>query len=111
MTLGKAVGKASQTLFLLSADENPGHKPKVLFVLRLNKSPKRATNFGPYNRTLVLRTRDAFLRRAEDKRRAAPLADVAMPPALQGGADTLERLSHTLCFAPSWQWRERSLNA
>ena len=35
MVLGKTVGKASRTLFFLSPDENPGHKPKVLFVLRL----------------------------------------------------------------------------
>lgn len=47
MVLRKAVGKASQTLFFLSPAENPGHKPKVLFVLRLNKSPQRATDFGP----------------------------------------------------------------
>lgn len=53
MVLGKEAEKASQTNFFLSSDENPGHKPKVLFVLRLNISPERATAFGPYNHTLL----------------------------------------------------------
>lgn len=53
MVWGKAVGKTSETLFFISPDENLGHKPEVLFVLRLNKSPQRATGLGPYTLTFV----------------------------------------------------------
>lgn len=60
MVLGKAAEKASQTNFFLPSDENPGHKPKVLFVLRLNISPKRAAAFGPYNHTLLLGSLEHF---------------------------------------------------
>lgn len=109
MVLGKAVGKASQTLFFLSPDANPGHKPKVLFILKLNKSPKRATGFGPCNHILVPGTPAAFLRGAEGRRCAALAVDVAMPPASHGGANMLERLNHALCFPHSSQRRERPL--
>lgn len=54
MVLGKAAEKASQTNFFLPSDENPGHKPKVLFVLRLNISLQRVSAFGPYNHALLL---------------------------------------------------------
>lgn len=54
MVLGKAAEKASQTNFFLPSDENPGHKPKVLFVLRLNISLQRVSAFGPCNHALLL---------------------------------------------------------
>lgn len=57
MVLGKAAEKASQTL---PSDENPGHKPEVLLVLRLNISPKRASAFGRYNHTLLLASLEHF---------------------------------------------------
>lgn len=60
MVLGKAAEKASRTNFFLPSDENPGHKPKVLFVLRLNISLKRASAFGPYNHTLLLGSLEHF---------------------------------------------------
>ena len=53
MVLGKAVGKAN---YFLSPDENPGNKPKVLHVLRLNRSPQRAAVFGPCKHILVFIT-------------------------------------------------------
>lgn len=54
MVLGKAAEKASQINFFLPSNENPGHKPKVLFVLRLNISTKKTSAFRPYNHTLLL---------------------------------------------------------
>lgn len=52
----------------------------------------------------------AFLRGAEGRRCAPPAVDVAMPPASQGGADMLGRLSHALCFPSSSLRRERPLD-
>lgn len=109
MVFGKAVGKASQTLFFLSPDENSGHKAKVLFVLKLNKSPKRANGFGPFSCILISGTPAAFLHGAEGRTCTAVVVDVATPPASQGGADMLEKLSHALCFPRSSQRRERLL--
>lgn len=60
MVLGKAAEKASQTNFFLPFNESPGHKPKVLLVLRLNISPKRTSAFRPYNHTLLLGSLEYF---------------------------------------------------
>lgn len=60
MVLGKAAEKASQTNFFLPSDENPGYKPKVLFVLRLNISLKRASAFGFKKHTLLLGSLEHF---------------------------------------------------